>query len=139
MSLKIESEGEFKGWSFWPSETFECETVGPFYFKKSKDGSYISRYRSIEKHMNAGGYTHGGCLMSFADFSLFAIASDHIQDNQAVTVAFNCEFLAGSKVGQLMEGSGEVLRAGRSIIFVRGMITADKEVCLNFSGAIKKI
>jgi len=91
-----------------------------------------------KKHMNASGAMHGGCLMTFADFALFTIAHDYI-DFYAVTVAFTSEFLSGPVAGQLMEARGEVLKAGRSIIFVRGVITADGVPALNFSGTIKKI
>jgi uncharacterized protein (TIGR00369 family) len=137
MTLITETKGEFAGWHSWPEEIFEYKTVGPFYYKKI-DGEYVSRFRAAPKHMNAGGVMHGGCLMSFADFALFAIASDHIDENYGATVAFNCEFIQGPVVGDLMEARGEIIRAGRSIIFVRGIITGEGQPCLNFSGTIKK-
>lgn len=138
MELITETEGEFAGWSAWSQETFEYKVAGPFYFKKIGDG-YISRFRAAPKHMNAGGVMHGGCLMTFADFALFSIANDHFQDCYGITVAFNCEFISGAKSGALMEAKGDVIRAGGSIVFVRGMVTADDEVVLNFSGTLKKL
>ncbi|NNE56939.1 MAG: PaaI family thioesterase [Hellea sp.] len=132
-----ETTGEFKGWNYWPSEAFEFGVAGPFYFKKIGD-EYVSRFRSERKHLNAGGTVHGGCLMTFADFALFAIATDHI-DYYGFTVAFTSEFLSAPKDDQLIEARGEVLRAGGSIIFVRGIITADELPALNFSGTIKKL
>lgn len=137
MELYTEIEGEFAGWQSFPSEIFEYESAGPFFFKKI-NGDYVSRFRAARKHMNAGGVTHGGCLMSFADFTLFAIAADHFKENYGATVAFNCEFIQGSKVGDLIEGRGEVIRAGRSMVFVRGIITANGNPVLNFSGTLKK-
>jgi len=86
--------------------------------------------------MTAGGVVHGGCLMAFADFSLFAIAHTGM-DGYGVTVAFTSEFLAGAPEGALIEARGEVLGGGRSIRFVRGLVTADGVPCLNFSGTIK--
>ena len=68
----------------------------------------------------------------------FGIAYKHIDENYGVTVAFTSEFLSGPKIGQLIEARGEVLRAGSSIVFVRGIITADGVSALNFSGTIKK-
>lgn len=137
MKLKTETEGEFTGWNSWPQETFEYDTAGPFYFKEI-DGEYVSRFRAAQKHMNAGGVMHGGCLMSFADFALFAIATDHIDENYGATVAFNCEFIDGPLIGELIEARGEVMRAGGSLIFIRGVVTADGRPCLNFSGTVKK-
>ncbi|MDB2439770.1 PaaI family thioesterase, partial [Hellea sp.] len=90
--------------------------------------------------MNQGGMVHGGCLMTFADFSLFAIAADEFQDGAyGLTVAFNSEFLSGAKEGQLVQSRGEVLRAGGSLIFVRGVVTADGTPCLNYSATLKRI
>ena len=90
--------------------------------------------------MNGHGFMHGGCMMTFADFSLFAIADDHFDEQtSAVTLSMNSEFLSSAPNGALMEVRGEVLKAGRSILFVRGVMTANGEPCLNFSGTIKKI
>lgn len=138
MSSAIKKGGEFDGWTYWPDEPFEAKTAGPFFFNKD-DRGYVSAFRCEEKHMNSGGVMHGGCLMTFADFSLFTIAHDHLNGDYGLTVAFNSEFLDGPKIGDYIEARGEVLRAGRSIIFVRGIITANDTPCLNFSGTIKRL
>lgn len=131
--------GPFKGWYNWPDEPFEHQTAGPFYFRRD-GGEIVSVFVCERKHMNGGGVMHGGCLMTFADFALFAIANDHLpEDGYGVTVAFSSEFLSGPVVGQRIEARGEVLRAGGSLIFVRGLVTADGEPALNFSGTIKRI
>ena len=78
--------------------------------------------------------------MTFADFSLFAIAQDVFgNDSYGLTVAFNSEFLSGATLGQLIEARGDVLREGGSLIFVRGILTADGVPCLNFSATLKRI
>lgn len=131
-------EGEFAGWQTWPMEPFEHDTAGPFYFRKDENGP-VAAFRSEHKHMNAGGVIHGGCLMTFADFALFALAHDgDSEDTYGVTVAFNCEFLSGAGENQLIEARGEIMGGGRSITFVRGVVTADGKPVLNFSGTIKK-
>lgn len=76
--------------------------------------------------------------MAFADFALFALCHDHIDENYGVTVAFNCEFIDGPVIGELIEARGEVIRAGGSLIFLRGIVTAEGRPCLNFSGTVKK-
>ena len=100
----------------------------------------VAAFRAQRKHMNAGGVMHGGCLMTFADFALFAIAHDNgnDEDSYGVTVAFTSEFIAGALEGEYIEARGEVVGGGRSIQFVRGLITADGRPVLNFSGTIKK-
>ena len=98
----------------------------------------IAAFRAQRKHMNAGGVVHGGALMTFADFALFALAHNSENDGYGVTVAFTSEFLSGALEGELIEARGEVMGGGRSITFVRGVITGDGRPVLNFSGTIKK-
>ena len=75
MKPDIVTEGEFKGWQTWTSEAFEHDTAGPFYFRTDDLGA-VAAFRAQAKHMNQGHVVHGGCLMTFADFSLFCIAQD---------------------------------------------------------------
>ena len=135
--VTIES-GEWAGWTNWPDEPFEHDTAGPFYFRHDEKGP-VAAFRAERKHMNGGGVMHGGCLMTFADFALFAIANKEMDGGYGLTVAFTSEFLDGPKVGEWVEARGEVLRAGRSLVFVRGIVTADGRPCLNFSGTLKKV
>ena len=118
MTAETVQTGEFAGWQTWPDEPFEHDAAGPFYFKIDDDGP-VAAFRAQRKHMNAGGVMHGGCLMAFGDFSLFAIAHDGME-------------------GEYIEARGEVLRKGGSITFVRGLVTANGRPVLNFSGTIKK-
>lgn len=138
MTVAVETEGEFVGWSYWPDEVYEHQTVGPFYFQRDEYGP-VTAFRSAGKHMNAGGVVHGGCLLSFADVSLFVIAEDAMEGNSGLTVSMASEFLSGAPEGALIESRGEVLRAGRSLVFVRALVTADGTACLNVSATLKRI
>ena len=138
MDVKTITDGEFVGWKTWPSEPFEHDSAGPFYLREDDQGM-VAAFRAQRKHMNAGGVMHGGCLMTFADFALFAIAHDSGDEGgYGVTVAFTSEFLSGALEGEYIEARGEVIGGGKSITFVRGLVTADKRPVLNFSGTIKK-
>ena len=133
------TDGEFSGWHCWAMDNYENSTVGPFFHNVDDQGP-VSAFRVEAKHLNGGDAVHGGALMSFADSSLFTIASPELEDGYyGVTVGFNCEFLAAAFEGQLMESRGDIMRAGRSLVFIRGIVTADGKPCLNFSGTIKKV
>ena len=80
----------------------------------------------------------GGCLMTFADFSLFAFASRELGTVPAVTVSFSAEFIDAAKVGELIEAEGEVVRAGRSLIFLRGTLRCDGRPLVTYSGIVKR-
>jgi len=138
MAPQLVENGEFAGWRIWPDDPFE-QTAGPFYMRLGDSGAEMA-FRAKPKHLNGMGAVHGGCLMSFADFALFGIAHEALAPSgYGVTVAFTSEFIAGAAEGQLVEARGEVLRAGGSLIFVRGLITADDVPCLNFSGTLKRL
>jgi uncharacterized protein (TIGR00369 family) len=132
------AEGEFAGWNYWPGDHFEVHS-GPYYFRKDAEGTPRCAFRVERKHLNGGGSTHGGCLLTFADYCLFVFAEDALTSSRGVTVSLNSEFVGPALEGDLVEASGEVIRAGASLLFVRGLITANGRPALNFSGVIKKI
>lgn len=135
---RLLTEGDWAGWYFWgDGDPFEAQS-GPFFFREV-DGKIRCAFRAESKHMNGGGFMHGGCMMTFADYALFAIAWEHLKDSPAVTVSFNSEFVSAGKVGDLVEATGEVVRAGGSLVFVRGELSVGGRVLMPFSGVIKKV
>jgi len=135
--LHVETEGEFKGWRTWSRDNFETHN-GPFYHRMEDDGRIRCVFRVAKKHLNGANNVHGGCFMSFADYSLFAIAGPVLQ-GPGVTVAFSCEFLDAAREGELVEGTGEITRAGGSLIFLRGQLRAGERTVFTFSGTIKRV
>ena len=135
---RLLTEGEWAGWRFWgDGDPFERQS-GPFYFREEADGSIRCAFRAETKHMNGGGFMHGGCIMTFADFALFVIARDVLTESHSVTATFNGEFVGSVPEGALVEATGEVVKAGRSMVFVRGLITTGSDPVMSFSAVIKK-
>ena len=132
------SEGEFAGWMTYDlKDTFD-QVVGPFYFRTDSEGVRRCAFRAEQKHMNAGHRMHGGCLMTFADISMFQTAYQEMEGSSGVTVQLDSTFIDGAYVGELVEATGEVVRAGGSLIFVRGQITTGERTLMTFSGVIRK-
>lgn len=131
-------DGEFAGWRYWQGDPFESR-AGPFFMRREDDGSYVSAFRTRASHMNGGGFLHGGCLMTFADFALFSIATEELAGDQGVTMNLSGDFLGAAGPGALMEARGEVTRGGGKTIFVRGLITADGAPALSFTGIIRRL
>lgn len=137
--LRQVTDGEWAGWMTYAGlDPFE-DAVGPFYWRREAGNARRCAFRAEPRHMNGGGFMHGGCMMSFADFALFEIARDAMAGERGVTASFSSEFVGAIAVGQLVECTGEVVKAGRSLVFVRGIVTADGEPALSFSGLIKKM
>ena len=132
------TEGEWAGWGRYDTDPFESLT-GPFYARRDAAGRMVCAFRAEKKHMNGGGFMHGGCLATFADYSLFMIADKELEGSGSVTASLNCEFVDGAREGELIEATGDVVRAGASMVFVRGLVTTAGRPLLNFSAIVKKI
>ncbi|MBW7973097.1 PaaI family thioesterase [Bradyrhizobium sp. BR 10289] len=134
--LYVATEGEFMGWQTWIRDSFENH-IGPFWHRLEADGAVRCAFRVEKKHLNGSGNVHGGCFMAFADYCLFAIGRNALQ-GRGVTVNFGCEFLDAGHEGELIECTGEVTRAGGSLIFLRGQMMAAERLLFTFSGTIKR-
>jgi acyl-coenzyme A thioesterase PaaI-like protein len=132
------TEGPWAGWNtYLGGDPFE-DHAGPFYWKTGPDGRPVCAFRAEKKHMNGGGFMHGGCIMTFADYCLFVIAREALIGSHCVTATFNGEFVGAVPLGSLVECAGEVVKAGRSMVFVRGLITTGDEPVMSFSAVVKK-
>jgi len=135
------TEGEWAGWSWYPGGDPYEDLAGPFYFKSDDDGQLVCAFRAEHRHMNGGLVMHGGCVMTFADFALFVIARDALVGAPTVTATFNCELVGTARIGELVECRGDVVKAGRSMVFVRGIISNASqggEPIASFSSVLKK-
>lgn len=134
------TEGPFKGWTTWGAGSDPFETyLGPFCFRIEDGGQVRCAFEPRQHHLNGGGALHGGALMSFADFSLFAFAHNALKGQKAVTLTCNSEFLSAGDLDGWVEAEGEVLRETRSLMFVRGILRQRTRPLLAFSGTLKKI
>ena len=135
--IHVETEGEFTGWRTWPRDNYETHN-GPFWHRIDENGEVQCVFRVEKKHLNGASNVHGGAFMSFADYCLFATASP-LLEGPGVTMTFACEFLDAAREGELIEGRVDITRAGRSMIFLRGMLTSGERSLFSFSGTIKRV
>jgi uncharacterized protein (TIGR00369 family) len=134
----VAGEGEWAGWSLWRgTDPFE-DHAGPFYLRQEPDGSTRCAFRAERKHMNGSGMMHGGCILTFADYALFVIGRSALADTRSVTVSLNGEFVGPARLGDLVEATGEIVRAGGSLVFMRGLIFVGDQPVMTFSGVVKK-
>lgn len=133
------TDGEMAGWSTWGYGADPFETLtGPYFLKALDGGGYACAFKPEPKNNNGFGIVHGGALMTFADFALFAHARDQL-NGSCVTVQFESQFLGAAKAGQLVECQGEVTRSTRSLVFVRGLMTQGGAPVMAWSGIIKRL
>lgn len=126
-----------EGWALQShGETFSSH-AGPFYFRE--DGAPGVGFFAEPRHANMGGIVHGGALLTLADMALFNICFSAIGQFKAVTVTLNAEFVGAGPIGAFIEASGEIVRAGRKLIFVRGIASANGDALMSFSGTLKRV
>jgi uncharacterized protein (TIGR00369 family) len=132
------TDGAWAGWDRYDTDPFETMT-GPFHARRGEDGVMVCAFRAEAKHMNASGFMHGGCMATFADYAIFMIAEKELEGSGSVTASLTSEFLDSAQAGDLVEATGEVTKAGGSMVFVRGLARVGERPILAFSAIIKKI
>jgi acyl-coenzyme A thioesterase PaaI-like protein len=135
---QLVADGEWAGWGRYETDPYENLT-GPFYARRDESGQMVCAFRAERKHMNGGGNMHGGCMATFADYSIFMLADKELEGSGSVTASLTTEFLDSAQEGDLVECTGEVTRAGGSMVFVRGLARVGDRPILSFSAIIKKI
>jgi uncharacterized protein (TIGR00369 family) len=133
------TDGKWAGWWAWipAPDPFEALT-GQYYFKPQDDGSVISALDVERKHLNGSGNVHGGMIMAFIDYALFATANDALKSTRAVTITCNTEFVGAAREGAILEARAEVIRDTRSLVFIQGRIDQSGSAVATFSGTLKK-
>ena len=128
------------GWTVWEgTDPFE-NMAGPFHMKLDPEtGNHLSAFECGPQHMNGGDFMHGGMLMVFADYAIFVIAHDELLNQHSVTLSCQTDFLAGSApIGEVVYADGEVTRATRSLVFIRGQTYVGDTILTTFAGILKK-
>ena len=77
--------------------------------------------------------------MTFADFALFAHCHDYMNAQPCVTMQFESQFVGGAKAGLLIESTADIVRATRTMLFIRGVLTQENKPVLAYSAILKRI
>jgi acyl-coenzyme A thioesterase PaaI-like protein len=96
--------------------------IGLPWAKRTDDGWRYGLLTAAE-HANPQGVLHGGILMTFADHGLSMLAWEAAQRAPCTTIQLNTHFLAAVETGDFVELRGEVTRATRGLVFVRGILS----------------
>ena len=129
---------DLSGYESWEGHDPFEDHAGPYFMKRLENGEIRCAFHAKAFHCNGGGFLHGGALLTFADYALFAIGDDYL-DGPCVTVSLNGDFIAAGHPDRLIEARGDVVRNTRSLVFIRGEIYCGEETLFTFNGIIKKI
>lgn len=134
----IEPRPAPEGWTLQSHHGTFSGHAGPFYFRNEGGPAGVGFYAEAH-HANMGGVIHGGALLTLADMALWDICRREIGLFKGVTVTLNAEFAGAGPVGSFIEATGEMVRAGRKLMFARGLVSAKGEAVMSFSGTLKRI
>ena len=112
--------------------------VGPLYEKLGEKGSYTRGFLVQEHHTNGMGNCHGGMLMAFADVAFGHVISTTVYRHW-VTVRLMTDFLSGAKVGEWVEGTGEIVGRDGDFFTVKGRIWCGDRTIMTGSGLFKAL
>jgi len=132
--------GPLAGWLSWGAGLDPFETLcGPLAFRIEADGRARAAFVPERKHLNGSGAIHGGALMTFADFALFALSHHTLAGQHAVTVTLNCELAGAGTLDGPVYAEGRVMRETRSLVFMQGWLEQNGATIATFSGVLKKV
>jgi uncharacterized protein (TIGR00369 family) len=110
--------------------------VGPI-LERLEEGRRIFAFMADARHVNDRGVVHGGMLMTFADQAFGELVLDSVDRRLCATVQLNTHFIAAVQVGDLVEARGEIVRATRSLVFMRGFLAVGERTVAAIDGIWK--
>jgi uncharacterized protein (TIGR00369 family) len=125
------------GWKIMPASDYPA-LIGPFLARREEGGGgWRYAFVAERRHLNKGGVVHGGMLVSFADDALGATIWEAVGRRSVTTVQLNTQFIAPVRAGDLVEARAEVLRATRTVVFIRGVLEVGGRAVVHADGVWK--
>jgi uncharacterized protein (TIGR00369 family) len=111
---------------------------GPLY-GRWEEGRVTMGFRVEQRHTNPLGICHGGMLATFADMLVPCcnMYRQSVERRFLPTISLQIDYLGSARLGAWVQGEAQVLRSTRNFLFGQGLVTADGEVSLRFSGIFK--
>ena len=111
---------------------------GGLEFRQLTEKEYEFKTEIQDYHINAGGVTHGGFVMSMLDSGM-GTAAHQVIEGSAVTISLNTNFIGGSKAGDKIIGLAKIKKKTRSLIFMYGQLKCGDKLLASAEGIWKII
>lgn len=112
------------------------DDVGPL-LVRVREGHPQFAFRIDKRHLNGNSVVHGGVIMTFLDQSLGMTAWQVHKLYRQATIQLNVAFIEAVRAGELLEARCEVVRRGRSVMFMRGTAHVDGRIVATADGVWK--
>lgn len=118
-----------------PAKGFSTH-VGPFYTPPGGGRSGCG-FLADERHGNRRGVVHGGMLASAFDVALGDACWEAASQQPCATVQLNVHYIGAVRLGEFALVRAEVLKVTRSLVFLRGVMTAGDRTVATADGVWK--
>ncbi len=123
------------GWKVRPGMNFNT-FVGPYYEREGGD-SMRAGFVTDERHGNKRGVTHGGMIATSFDVALGNAAWSAADGQRCATVQLNIHYIGALHLHEFAEITVEVVRATRSLVFLRGVMVSGGRMIATADGVWK--
>ena len=123
------------GWAPMPTQPFGAY-VGPFYRPVEGDALRVG-FATDERHGNKRGVTQGGMLATAFDVALGNACWAAVDQRPCATVQLAVQYVGALQLGAFAVIQAEIVRATRSLVFARGVMTAGDQVIATADGVWK--
>jgi uncharacterized protein (TIGR00369 family) len=124
------------GWEEIVNHTAFGDLVGPIW-RTEENGQARFGFVVAPKHLNRAGNLHGGMLMTLADQAMAMTARVATGGKRHATIELNIAFVGAVKLGQFVVAHPEVVRATRSVVFMRAKMLVGDRVVVTTNGIWK--
>jgi uncharacterized protein (TIGR00369 family) len=124
-----------EGWEIRPAKAF-ATLVGPMYWPPG-GGVHECGFVADHRHGNKRGVVHGGMIATAFDIALGNLGWSTAGQHPCATVQLNVHYIGAVKLGDFAIARTEVVKATRSLVFMRGMMTVDERVVATADGVWK--
>jgi acyl-coenzyme A thioesterase PaaI-like protein len=113
---------------------------GGLHFRKISEAEYQFKAQIQDIHLNLGGSTHGGFIMSLLDSGMGTAAHRVLGPQaRAATISLDVKFISGSGTGDMLMGTAKILKKTRSLVFVQGEVRCGEKLISTAEGIWKVI
>lgn len=123
------------GWVIRPGKEFNSH-VGPFYQREGGDPARCG-FLTDERHGNKRGVCHGGMIATAFDVALGNAGWSASGGRPCATINLNIQFIGALHLHEFAEIGIETLRATRSLVFLRGVMTVGERLVASADGVWK--
>jgi acyl-coenzyme A thioesterase PaaI-like protein len=123
------------GWEQVPTQAFGMH-VGPYYRPENGD-TLVCGFFADHRHGNKRGVVHGGMLATSFDVALGNASWNAAGGKPCATVQLAIQYVGAMKLGEFAIIRTEVVRATRSLVFVRAIMRVDDRVVATGEGVWK--